>query len=305
MSLFNSINKKDEELNKTSDKIQKGILSIFAGKKLDNETVEKLEDLLITSDISIDIVNNITNFIQNNRYSKDIEIDDVKRIIFERLYSMVKCGERNFTFLQKPYVMLFVGVNGSGKTTVIGKIAHKLKMDGKKALLAACDTFRAGATEQLDLWAKRAGADLIKKQRDNEDPASLACRAYTQARDEKYDFLLVDTAGRLQNNINLMEELGKINRVLKKMDANAPQQSILVLDAGIGQNSLKQFEGFRKIVNIDSFVMNKLDSTARGGILISLINQFKKPVFAVGVGEKIDDIKDFDATEFLNNLLGL
>jgi fused signal recognition particle receptor len=294
-----------DETNKSSNKIQKGLMSIFNGKKLDTNSIEEIEEILITSDISADIVASIINFIQNNRYSKDTEMVDIKNIIFEKLYNIVKSAEKDFAFQQKPCVILFVGVNGSGKTTTIGKIANKLKKEGKKVLLAACDTFRAGATEQLNLWAEKVGVDIIKKQRDNEEPASLACKAFNLANNEKYDVLLVDTAGRLQNNVNLMEELGKINRVLKKMDDTSPHQTILVLDAAIGQNSIKQFEGFGKAVNIDSFIVNKLDNTSKGGVLISLINKFKKPVFAVGVGEQIDDIRDFKSVDFLNNLLGL
>ncbi|MDR0572391.1 MAG: signal recognition particle-docking protein FtsY [Rickettsiales bacterium] len=282
----------------------KGMLSVFTGRKIDDSILEELEDTLVMSDVSVSIANSIVNSIKNSKLPKDATINDAKHIIFEKLDNIIRCGGKKIEFLEKPSVMLFMGVNGSGKTTVIGKIANKFVKNGKKVLLAAGDTFRAGASEQLQVWAKTTGSGFIEKQKDTEEPATLACRAYAKAKEENYDFLLIDTAGRLQNNINLMEELKKVSRVLKKMDKNAPHQTILTLDANVGQNSLKQFESFREAIEIDSIIINKLDGTAKGGVIVSILEQFKKPIFAVGVGEGVNDIEDFNSKNFLNNLLG-
>ncbi|MDR2760810.1 MAG: signal recognition particle-docking protein FtsY [Rickettsiales bacterium] len=295
----------EKKIDKSSEKIQKGLFSIFSGKKLEKEMLDELEEFLIAGDLGAVAAGAIVDSIKNNRYQKNILVDDVKRIMFNKLYDIVKRGEMRFVAPQKPCVLLFFGVNGSGKTTAIAKVANKFKSEGAKVLLAAGDTFRAGAAEQLENWAKKISADIVKKQRDSEDPASLIYRAYVKAKDDGYDYIMADTAGRLQNNANLMEELGKIARVLKKIDGDLPHQSILTLDANIGQNSLKQFEGFSRAVNIDSIILNKMDGSSRGGIIVSLIERYKKPIFALGVGEKIDDIKDFNGEEFLNNLLGL
>jgi fused signal recognition particle receptor len=303
--LFGKLEKNSENLTKASAGIRSGLSSIFVGKKLDEEMLEELEELLIGADIGVGVTGSIIKNLRGNRYSKNITVDDLKTAIFNQLDETLKQGEAEFNFKKTPYVMLFMGVNGSGKTTVIGKIAHKFSKENKKVLIAACDTFRAGATEQLAFWAKSGGCDIIVKQKENEEPAALARRACERAKAENYDFLLIDTAGRLQNSVDLMNELSKIGRVLKKMDDSLPSQSILVLDAGIGQNSLRQFEGFTRAVNVDSFILNKIDGSAKGGILVSLIERFKKPVFAMGIGEKIDDIRDFSSKEFLINLLGL
>lgn len=305
---LNSIKKEDKELIKSSTKIKVGLSSIFSGKKLDNETIEELEDLLIASDISINIVNNITDFLKRNRFGKEVNIDDIKEIIFKKLKQIFNEAQDNtITFDKKPYVLMFVGVNGCGKTTIIGKLANELKKENKKVLLAACDTFRAGATEQLEVWKDRAGVDIVKAEKENGDPASVAFRAFKKAKEENYDILMIDTAGRLQNNTNLMAELSKIENVLKKIDENVDnfKKNILVLDAATGQNSLKQFEIFNKSVNINGIVMNKMDGTSKGGILVSIVEKFRKPVYLLGVGEKIDDLKNFDADEFLGSLLSI
>lgn len=303
---FDTIKKEDKELNKSSDKIKNGLSAIFSGKKLNKEIIEDLESLLISSDISINIVNNIIDFLLKNKFEKEINIKDVKEIIFKKFFYILNEVHNNYiVFDTKPYVMMFLGVNGSGKTTIIGKLANELKKENKKVLLAACDTFRAGAAEQLNILGDRAGVDIIQAEKQNEDPASVAYKAFQKAKKEDYDILLIDTAGRLQNNINLMTELSKVEKVLKKIDKNIPNKNILVLDATIGQNSIKQFDLFQKYVNIDGVIMNKMDSTSKGGILISIIDKFKKPIYAIGTGEKIDNIKNFDTEEFLKNLLNL
>lgn len=284
------------------DKIKTGLSSIFTGKKLDEEMIEELENILITSDININIVNNITNFLRKNKYDKNVSIDDVKTIIFNeinKIFSTIKSD--SIVLDKKPYVIMFSGVNGSGKTTIIGKIANKYKKQGKKVLLGACDTFRAGAVEQLNEWKNKANVDIITEEK--ADPASIAYKAYNKAKNEGYDLLLIDTAGRLQNNTNLMAELSKIQNVLKKIDDSLPHKSIIVLDATTGQNAIKQMELFSKAINIDSIIINKMDGTSKGGVLVSIIDQFKKPIIAVGVGEKIEDIEDFDNEKFIKNLI--
>jgi fused signal recognition particle receptor len=283
----------------------KSILSIFGSRKIDANLLEELEDALVANDVGVNVANSVVNSIKNAKLSKDATINDIKCIMFKKLIEITKYGEKVFEFSQKPYVMLFMGVNGSGKTTAIGKIANRLVKNGKRVLLAAGDTFRAGASEQLQVWAKVTNGDFITKQREGEEPATLVCRAYAKAKEERHDFLLIDTAGRLQNNMGLMDELKKIGRVLKKVDENAPHQAILTLDANVGQNSIKQFESFKNAIEIDSIIVNKLDGTAKGGAIISILDQFKKPIFAIGVGEKVDDIEDFNSKNFLNNLLGI
>ena len=284
------------------DKIKSGLSSIFIGRKLDEEMIEELENILITSDININIVNNITNFLRKNKYDKNVSIDDVKTIIFNeinKIFSTIKSD--SIVLDKKPYVIMFSGVNGSGKTTIIGKIANKYKKQGKKVLLGACDTFRAGAVEQLNEWKNKANVDIITEEK--ADPASIAYKSYNKAKNEDYDLLLIDTAGRLQNNTNLMAELSKIQNVLKKIDNSLPHKSIIVLDATTGQNAIKQMELFSKAINIDSIIINKMDGTSKGGVLVSVVDQFKKPIIAVGVGEKIEDIEDFNNEKFINNLI--
>ena len=200
---------------------------------------------------------------------------------------------------------MFVGVNGVGKTTVIGKIAKKLKEEGKKVLISACDTFRAGAVEQLEVWCKNIGVDIVKAEKEGMDPSSVAYKSLEKAKKENYDVLLIDTAGRMQNNINLMQELQKIERVLKKLDEKGADETILVLDASIGQNAKKQVEIFNKMLNISGIIMNKMDGTAKGGILVPIVHEFKKPIYAIGIGEGVDDLQEFNADNYIKSLLKL
>lgn len=306
-NFFSKLKKNDRELVKSSDKIKSGLFSIFNGKKLDQDIIDSLEELLITSDIGTVITSDIISLLSVNRFGKEITISDIKNLIYDRLIQSFDGVENNFIEFggKKPYVMLFLGVNGCGKTTIIGKLAHQIKNSGKSVLLAACDTFRAGAVEQLKIWKDKAKVDIISAEKLNEDPSSLAYRAFKKAMDENYDVLLIDTAGRLQNNVNLMAELKKIENTLKKLDSDVPNKNILVLDATTGQNSLKQFEEFQKFVSVDGIIMNKMDGTSKGGILVNIVEKFKKPIYALGIGEKIGDIRDFTADEFLKNLLGI
>lgn len=306
-NFFSKFKKNDKELIKSSDKIKSGLFSIFNGKKLNQDVIDNLEELLITSDIGTVITSDIISFISTNRFGKEVNLKDVKDVIYDRLIKSFDGVANNFSeFVEKkPYVMLFLGVNGCGKTTIIGKLAHQLKNSGKSVLLAACDTFRACAVEQLKIWKDKAKVDIVSAEKLNEDPSSLAYKAFKKAKDESYDLLLIDTAGRLQNNVNLMAELKKIENTLKKLDPDAPNRSILVLDATTGQNSIKQYEEFQKFVNLDGVIMNKMDGTSKGGILVNIAEKFKKPIYAIGVGEGIEDIRDFVADEFLKNLLGM
>lgn len=283
------------------DKIKTGLGAIFNGKKLNDEMLEELENTLITSDININIVNDIIDFLKKNKFDKNITPEDVKKIIYTRISYVFKDVKNvKMELKHKPHVIMFSGVNGSGKTTVIGKIANKF--NDKKVLLAACDTFRAGAIEQLNEWKKRANVDIITEE--NADPASVAYKAYKKAKEDDYDLLLIDTAGRLQNNANLMAELTKIQNVLRKNDENLPHNSVIVLDATTGQNAIRQMDFFSKAIDIDSIIMNKMDGTSKGGVLVSIVDKFKKPIIAIGTGEKIDDIEDFDVEKFVNRLLG-
>lgn len=296
----------DKELIKTSTKISKGLNTIFNSKKITDETLEELETLLISTDLNIYLVNDILHFLKENRYNKDTTIEDIKEIIFSKLEKIFKkINNQEINFNTQPYTILFLGVNGSGKTTFIGKLANKLVKEGKKVLLAGCDTFRAGAKEQLSIWAERANCDIINAEKDKEDPAALAFKAYNKAKSENYDVLLIDTAGRLQNNTNLMLELTKIQNVLKKHNSLTPNKIFLVLDATIGQNSINQAELFNEAVKIDGIIMNKLDGTAKGGCLVSIADKFKKEIVAIGIGEGIEDIRDFDYKVYLQNLLNL
>jgi fused signal recognition particle receptor len=237
--------------------------------------------------------------IKKIKINEVLKLEQLREIVAKNISETLQGASQELVFddTKKPNVIMFIGINGAGKTTMIGKIANKLKNDGKKVLIAAADTFRAGATEQLSQWAEKSKTKLIKAERDGQDPTSVAYEALEVAKKENYDLLLIDTAGRMQNNINLMQELQKIERVI------GVDKTILVIDATIGQNSLKQFESFSRSINIAGVVINKLDGTAKGGILVPIFDKFKVPIYAVGNGEKIDDIKTFDVVEYVSNLL--
>lgn len=304
MSIFKSSNI-ENKIDKSADKISSGLFSIFTGKKIDEDLLDKLEELLITSDLGLDITNKVLNEIRKNKYKNVSTIEDVKLILSKYIKEFLHNSEKSLNIdpKRKPYVLLFAGVNGVGKTTVIGKIAKKLKDEGKKVLIAACDTFRAGAVEQLEKWCKASDVDMVQAEKEGMDPSAVAYKALEKAKKESFDILLIDTAGRMQNNINLMNELQKIERVLQKLDEKGIDESILVLDATIGQNAKKQVEMFSKVLNISGLIMNKMDGTAKGGILVSIVNEFKKPIYAIGVGEGIDDLQEFNVEDFVNSLL--
>jgi fused signal recognition particle receptor len=286
-------------LTKTSARLSQDIAGIFTKRKLDADTLEELEDLLIQADLGVDTAVRITSALAKGRHNKEISAEEVRGVLaaeVERALAPVAKPLR-IDGDHKPHVILVVGVNGTGKTTTIGKIAHRLRQDGKTVMLAAGDTFRAAAIDQLKIWGERTGAQVLARGV-GADSAALAFDALAQAREERCDVLLIDTAGRLQNKQALMDELEKVLRVLRKVDPSAPQQVLLVLDATTGQNALNQVEVFKDKAGVTGLVMTKLDGTARGGILVAISAKFGIPVHAIGVGEGVDDLSAFDAGEF-------
>lgn len=282
----------------------KKLSSIFTNKKLDSNTLESLEELLITSDISYDIVENLITTIKKQKFDKDTNETEIKQLLKEELSKLISPYDTAFSIgTEKPYSIIMIGVNGSGKTTTIGKLCNKYVCEGKSVSVIACDTFRIAATEQLKSWTDKAGAKLISK--DNANPSGLAYDGYNIAKSQNDDIVFIDTAGRLSNNENLMAELEKIIKTIKKVDTTAPHKTILVLDGNGGQNSLIQMEKFSKNINIDGFIITKTEGSSKSGFIISLIHKYKKPVYFITNGEKIDDIKPFSSNEFLNNLLAL
>ncbi len=286
-------------LTKTSSRLSEGITGVFAKRKLDADTLDELEDLLIQADLGIDTAARITDALSKGRYDKGISPDEVRAVLAQEIAKILEPVAKPLVIdaTARPHVILTVGVNGTGKTTTIGKLAAKYIGSGKKVMLAAGDTFRAAAIDQLKVWGERTGATVVARDV-GADAAGLAFDAYTQAREEGYDVLLIDTAGRLQNKQALMDELAKVIRVLKKIDEAAPHDSLLVLDATTGQNALDQVQVFQKQAGVSGLVMTKLDGTARGGILVAIAARYGLPVHAIGVGEGIDDLQAFDATEF-------
>lgn len=286
-------------LGKTSAKLSGGITNLFTKRKLDAATLEDLEDLLIQSDLGTATAGRITAAISKGRFEKGISADEVRTILAEEVEKVLAPVAKPLVVdpAKKPHVIMMVGVNGTGKTTTIGKLAAKFARDGNKVVMAAGDTFRAAAIDQLKIWGERTGSPVIAREVGS-DSSGLAYDALKTAQETGADVLLLDTAGRLQNKQVLMEELEKVCRVLKKLDATAPHDVVLVLDATTGQNALNQVEVFRDRAGVTGLVMTKLDGTARGGILVAIAEKFKLPVHAIGVGEGIDDLQPFAASEF-------
>jgi len=293
-------------LSKSSTKISDGITGIFTKRKLDAESILELEEVLIAADIGVATAALITENIARNRFDKEILPDEIKQAVADNIAEILLPYAKPLVVdaALSPQVILVCGVNGNGKTTTIGKLAQQWKMDGKKVMIAACDTFRAAAVSQLEIWAERTGAPLIQGAHEAE-PASVAYMALEQAKAAKADVLLIDTAGRLQNKTNLMDELAKIIRVLKKLDPNAPHNTVLVLDATTGQNAHSQVNVFKKMVNLTGIIVTKLDGSAKGGVVVALAKQFELPIHAIGVGEGIDDLRAFDAMSFACSLVGM
>lgn len=293
-------------LARTSSQLTGQIAAIFTKRKLDDETLEELEDLLIQADLGVETAMRITGALSSERYGKDVSGEDVSRIMAGEITKVLSPVAKSLQLdlNHKPHVILVVGVNGTGKTTTIGKLAAKLSGAGLKVMLAAGDTFRAAAIEQLKIWADRTGSEFIGTKL-GADAAGLAYDAYQQARAKKSDVLIIDTAGRLQNRTELMAELEKIVRVLGKLDPDAPHTVLQTLDATTGQNALNQVEIFRNVAGVSGLIMTKLDGTARGGILVAIAAKHKLPVYFIGVGEGVDDLEPFEAQDFAQAIAGL
>ncbi|ALI56431.1 signal recognition particle-docking protein FtsY [Celeribacter marinus] len=294
--------------------VRPGFLGRLMGRKetkavvrraLDDDMLEQLEELLISTDMGVDTSLRVTAAMAEGRFGKKLSVEEIKRLMAQEIARIMEPVAKPMPlYPQTPQVVLVVGVNGSGKTTTIGKLASQFKAAGKSVVIAAGDTFRAAAVEQLQVWGERAGVPVLTAP-EGSDPASLAFDAMSKAQDIGADLLLIDTAGRLQNRTDLMEELAKIVRVIRKKDSSAPHNTLLVLDATTGQNALNQVETFQKISDVSGLVMTKLDGTAKGGVLVSLADKFGLPIHAIGVGEQIDDLAPFDPEEFAAALTGL
>ncbi len=293
-------------LGRTSDKLTGGIGDLFRGRRVDAETLQELEDLLITADLGVAAASRLSELIRQTRIGKDAEPDEINRVLASEIAEILEPVARPLEIdpAKKPFIVLVCGVNGSGKTTTIGKLASQFRAEGHSVMLAAGDTFRAAAIEQLKVWGERAGCPVVAREQGS-DAASLVYEAVETARRDGTDVLLVDTAGRLQNKAGLMEELKKVVRVIGKLDDTAPHAVLLVMDATVGQNAFSQVQVFRDMVNVTGLVMTKLDGTAKGGVVVGLAEQFGIPVHAVGVGEGIDDLRPFSAEDFANGLMGL
>lgn len=274
-------------------------------RTLDDDMLEQLEELLIAADMGVDTALRVTANMAEGRLGKKLSAREIKELLAAEVARVMEQVAKPMPiYAHRPQVVLVVGVNGSGKTTTIGKLASQFKAAGKNVVIAAGDTFRAAAVEQLQVWGERAGVPVLTAP-EGSDPASLAYDAMTQAQADGADLLLIDTAGRLQNRADLMEELSKIIRVIRKKDETAPHNTLLVLDATTGQNALNQVEIFQKLADVSGLVMTKLDGTAKGGVLVALADKFALPIHAIGVGEQIDDLAPFDPEEFAAALTGL
>ena len=297
----------------SDDKAGPGLIGRLMGRRaqapvmrrtLDDDMLEQLEELLIASDMGVDTALRVTANLAEGRYGKKLSVAEIKQLLSDEISRIMEPVAKPLPiYPKKPQVVLVVGVNGSGKTTTIGKLASQFRAAGKSVVIAAGDTFRAAAVEQLQIWGERAGVPVLTAP-EGSDPASLAFDSITKAQAEGADLLMIDTAGRLQNRADLMEELSKIVRVIRKKDPDAPHNTLLVLDATTGQNALSQVETFKKLADVTGLVMTKLDGTAKGGVLVALADKFGLPIHAIGVGEQIDDLAPFDPEDFAKALTG-
>ena len=292
-------------LRKSTARMTGQVDAAFTKRKLDEEAIEELEDILVMADLGYGVATKVTDRLREDKFDKQVTDLEVKIALADVISDILTPLERPIVFgMAKPQIMLFVGVNGSGKTTTLGKIANQYTNQGKKVLIAAGDTFRAAAVEQLTVWGDRAGAPVMSANQ-NADAAGLVFDAIKRAREENVDILMIDTAGRLQNRTELMEELSKIIRVIRKQDATAPHHSILVLDATVGQNALMQTEAFRDTADVTGLIMTKLDGTAKGGVLVALSDKYALPIHNIGIGEGINDLENFSAPVFAAALSGV
>ena len=297
-------------LSKSASKVDNAISSITGKKTVDKEELDNIEDHLILADLGVEVASRITKRIKEQKFELNEKKEITKLDISETLASEIEkillpCESNIFDkFKSKPHVILLAGVNGSGKTTTAGKIAEKFRLDNKTVVLAAADTFRAAAVAQLETWADRTGAKIVSGL-DGGDSAAVAYKAVEKAKNENIDIVIIDTAGRLQNKKDLMEELTKTCRVVSKLDTDAPHQKIVVLDGTVGQNAHSQLKIFNDSIGLTGMIITKLDGSAKGGVVVSLAEKFKIPIHAVGVGEGLDDLQDFKAVSFSRALAGL
>ena len=284
--------------------LKSGLAKVFANQKIDQNTIQDFEDLLITSDVDVETSELITTKLGNEKFSNAPSLEEIQSSLSKIINEIVSTNIKKIDYKNntKPYVILMVGVNGSGKTTTIAKLANQFQQEKKNVLLVAADTFRAAAAEQLNEWADKIGTDFIRDA-DKSDPASVVFKSIEYANKNNIDVVIIDTAGRLQNKTDLMDQLGKIDRVLKKHDETLPHDSIISIDATTGQNALKQVEEFNKFTKITGIIMTKFDSNAAGGTLVSISNKTNIPILAIGSGEQISDLIDFDPEQFSNNFI--
>ena len=308
MGIFNFFSKDkkeklDQGLEKTKENVFGKLSRAVAGKsKIDELALDDIEEALISSDIGVEttlkIIEKLEERVAKDKYISALELDDLLK---EEISLLMQDSYSEFPEVDGPYVIMVVGVNGVGKTTTIGKLSHQFKQEGKKVVLGAADTFRAAAVDQLVIWAERVGVDIVKQSMGS-DPASVAFDTLQSAKANKADVVIIDTAGRLHNNVNLMRELGKIRNVMDKVIPNAPHDVMLVLDASTGQNAIEQATQFTAATQVNSIALTKLDGTAKGGVVIGISDQFNVPVRYIGVGEGIEDLQQFDKTEFIDSL---
>ena len=292
-------------LKRTSSKLGESVTAIFTKRKLDNEAIEELEDTLIAADLGAAAAMRVTERLAKDRFDKEVSPEEIREALASEIADILRPVEKPFEIdtTKKPYVLLMVGVNGAGKTTTIGKIGAKLIAEGKSVILAAGDTFRAAAVEQLKVWGERIGAPVVTTKLGG-DAAGLAYEAIARAKEEGADVVLIDTAGRLQNKADLMAELEKVIRVVKKIEPEAPHATLLVLDATTGQNAVNQVEIFGSTAGVTGLVMTELDGTARGGILVAIAEKFSMPVHMIGVGESVEDLQTFSADAYAKAIAG-
>jgi len=300
------LKKLTEGLKKTSSSAKSKLSGIFIGKKIDADTMESLEEALISSDLGVSASQKIVKEFEKNYSGKTSDQEELLEALSKSISNILEPLEKELIVSDDyhPHIMMLVGVNGSGKTTTAGKLAKRFSQQGKKVILVAADTFRAAAIEQLRGWAEKTSVELISAER-GADPAALVYQSIEKARIQKTDLILIDTAGRLQNRIELMEELAKIVRVIKKLEPEAPHDSLIVLDGTVGQNALSQLKAFLDVAAITGLIMTKLDGSARGGVLVALAEEFGLPIHLIGVGETAEDLQDFNAMAYSRALLGL
>jgi len=305
MALGGFFSRLKEGLSRSTQKLSGGITAVFRKRRLDDEALEELEELLISADLGTEVARRVIAAFRRSRFGKEVTDEEIKQALAEEIAVILAPVAKPLDLdpALRPHVVLVVGVNGTGKTTTIGKLAQTYHEQGKRAVMAAGDTFRAAAVEQLQIWGERTGTPVVAGGA-NADSAGLAFDALTKAKADGADVLLIDTAGRLHNKAALMDELRKIIRVLRKQDPTAPHSVVLVLDATTGQNAVQQVKVFKEMVEVTGLVVTKLDGSARGGIVVALAETFGLPVHAVGVGEKAGDLRPFDANDFARGLVG-